>query len=93
MRKTDQEADDALAYIWQRTAAPIEQFLESVAAARLEQDRNLCEKHTVGPAKLDLRRVAEGLRRAFEDLVSSLRATLNLQIFIRISQRRSRNRS
>ncbi len=95
MKETDQEADDALAYIRQSTAAPIQRFLDSVAAARLEQDRSLHLNDTVRPPKLGLWRGAGGLGRPFKDLVSSLRATLNVQIIVhivhRIRQIRSRD--
>jgi hypothetical protein len=95
MRKTDHEAEDALVYIRQSTAVPIQRFLDSVAAARLEQDRNLHDNHTVGPPKLGLWRSAGGLGRRIKDLVSSLRTPLNAQTFVRIvhriRQRRSRD--
>jgi hypothetical protein len=87
MRKTDREAEDALAHIRQSTAAPIRRFLDSVAAARLDQDRNLHDDRTVDPPKLGLRRGAGGLGRPFKDLVSSLRASLKLQTFVRIVHR------
>ena len=87
MSKTDQEAEDALAYIRQSTAAPIQRFLDSVAAARLDQDRDLYDNHTVGPPELGLWRGTGGLGRPFEDLVSSLRAILKVQTFVRIVHR------
>jgi hypothetical protein len=87
MKETDQDADDALAYIRQSTAAPIQRFLDSAAAARLDQDRNLHDSHTVGPPKLGLWRGAGGVGRLFKDLISSLGATLNVQTIVHIVHR------
>jgi hypothetical protein len=87
MRKTDQEADDALVYIRQSTAVPIQRFLDSIAAARLEQDRNLRDDRTAGPPKLGLWRGAGGLGRRIKDLVSSFGKPLNAQTFVRVVHR------
>jgi hypothetical protein len=94
MRKTDQEqeVDDALVYIRQSTAVPIQRFLESVTSERLEQG-SLHDNHTMGPPKLGLWRGAGDLRKRFKDLVSSLGATLTVQSIVRIVHRICSRRS
>ena len=37
MKQTDQDVDEALAYIQQSTASPIQRLFDSIVAARLEE--------------------------------------------------------
>jgi hypothetical protein len=54
---TDQETGDAVAYIKQKTAAPIERYFDSIVATRREErtispDRNRAPRSKIGPAQL-----------------------------------------
>jgi hypothetical protein len=55
--QTDNEADDAVAYIQQHTAAPIRRYFDSIVASRLAErttprDRILATQPKIGRARL-----------------------------------------
>ncbi len=54
MKQTDTKADEALAHIRRNTAAPIQRFFDSVAAARLEETTSHQNRKLIGSSKLDL---------------------------------------
>jgi hypothetical protein len=68
MKQTDDEADEALAHIRQNTAAPIQRFLDSIAAARLEETTSRRDRVAGGPSRPSRPDVAKGLRRILEAL-------------------------
>jgi hypothetical protein len=51
MKQTDQEADEAVAFIRQNTADPIRRFLDSVAHSRLEEASCIQDMRTPQPGK------------------------------------------
>jgi hypothetical protein len=66
MKQTDTEADEALAHIRRNTAAPIQRFFDSIAAARLEETTSHQNKKPVGSSKLDLIGLGKGLGKLLE---------------------------
>ena len=66
MKQTDDEADEALAHIRRTTAAPIARFLDSIAAARLEETTRRQNGVEDGPSRPG--RVAKRLHRILEAL-------------------------
>ena len=68
MRQTDDEADEALAHIRQNTAAPIQRFLDSIAAARLEETTSRRDRVADGPSRPGRPGVDKGLHRFLEAL-------------------------
>jgi hypothetical protein len=66
--KENDEADKALAHIRQNTAAPIQGFLDSIAAARLEETTSRRDRVADGPSKRGRPGVAKGLRRFLDAL-------------------------
>lgn len=66
MKQTDTEADEALAYIRRNTAAPIQRFFDSIAAARLEETTSRQNGKPVGSSKLDLLGLGNGLGKLLE---------------------------
>ncbi|WP_114948461.1 hypothetical protein [Microvirga calopogonii] len=66
MKQTDTEADEALAHIRRNTAAPIQRFLDSVAAARLEETTRHQNGKPLGSSKLDLSGLAKSLGKLLE---------------------------
>ena len=68
MKQTDDEANEALARIRQNTAAPIQRFLDSIAAARLEETTSRRDRVADGPSRPGRPGVDNGLRRFLEAL-------------------------
>jgi hypothetical protein len=66
MKQTDTEADEALAHIRRSTAAPIQRFFDSVAAARLEETTSHQNRKRVVSSKLDLLGLGKGLGQILE---------------------------
>ncbi|WP_210381511.1 hypothetical protein [Microvirga zambiensis] len=66
MKQTDTEADEALAHIRRNTAAPIQRFFDSVAAARIEETTSHQNRKRVDSSKLDLIDLGEGLSKLLE---------------------------
>ncbi len=66
MKQTDTKADEALAHIRRNTAAPIQRFFDSVAAARLEETTSHQNRKLIGSSKLDLLGLAKGLGKLLE---------------------------
>src|SRR5919112_4266150 len=52
MKQTDDEANEALAHIRRTTAAPIQRFLDSIAAARLVETTSRRDRVADGPSRL-----------------------------------------
>ncbi|WP_404294627.1 hypothetical protein ACD578_30080 (plasmid) [Microvirga sp. RSM25] len=75
MKQTDHEADEALAHIRRKTAAPIKRFFDSVAAARLEETTSQQNRKLIGSSKLDLL----GLGKLLEARNFFLKRNLSLQ--------------
>jgi len=67
MKQTD-EADKALAHIRRTTAAPIQRFLDSIAAARLEETTSRQNTVEDGPSRPGRSGMAKGLHRFLEAL-------------------------
>lgn len=84
MKQTDDEADEALAHIRQNTAAPIERFLDSIAAARLEETTSRRDRLADGPSRRGLPGVAKGLRRFLEALGVFQKRTLGMKAQARV---------
>lgn len=87
MKQTDDEADEALAHIRQGTAAPIQRFLDSIAAARLEETTSRRERVADGPSRLGRPDVAGGLHRFLEALGVSLKRALGMKPLARVIRR------
>ena len=68
MKQTQTETDEALAHIRRNTAAPIQRFLDSVIAARLEETAGPPNRKPVRLSNLGILGMAKGLRRSFETL-------------------------
>jgi hypothetical protein len=68
MKQTDDEADEALAHIRRNTAAPIQRFLDSIAAARLEETTRRQDRLADGPSRPGRPSVDKGLHRFLEAL-------------------------
>jgi hypothetical protein len=66
MKQTDHEADEALAHIRRKTAAPIQRFFDSIAAARLEETTSHQSRKPVGSSKIDLLGLGKGLGKLLE---------------------------
>jgi hypothetical protein len=86
MKQTDTEADEALAHIRQNTAAPIQRFFDSIAAARLEETTSHQNRKPVSPSKLGLLDMAKGLSSFF------VRRALSIQPLARVIRRVRRRR-
>ena len=84
MRQTDDEADEALAHIRQNTAAPIQRFLDSIAAARLEETTSRRDRLADGPSRPSRPRVDKGLRRFLEALGIFWKRTLGMKLLARV---------
>ena len=67
MKQTD-EADEALAHIRRTTAAPIQRFLNSIAAARFEEMASGQDRVADGPSSPGRSGMAKGLHRFLEAL-------------------------
>ena len=87
MKQTHTETDEALAHIRRNTAAPIQRFLDSVIAARLEETAGPPNRKPVRPSKLGILGMAKGLRRSFETLSFFLKKDLCLQSVARVIHR------
>jgi hypothetical protein len=83
MKQTDHEADEALAHIRRNTAAPIQRFFDSIAAARLEETTSHQNRKPVGSSKLDLIDLGKGLGKFSEALNFFRRRDLSLQCVAR----------
>jgi hypothetical protein len=92
MKQTDTEADEALAHIRQNTAAPIQRFFDSIAAARLEETTSHQNRKPVSPSKLGLLDMAKGLSSFLEALSFFVRRALSIQPLARIIRRVRRRR-
>jgi hypothetical protein len=78
MKQTDHEADEALAHIRRKTAAPIQRFFDSIAAARLEETTRHQNLKPVGSSKLDLLGGGKGLGKLLEARNFFLKRNLSL---------------
>jgi hypothetical protein len=87
MKQTDDEANEALAHIRRATAAPIQRFLDSIAAARLEETASRRDRVADGPSRPGRSGVAEGLHRFLEALGVSLKRALGMKPLARIIRR------
>ena len=92
MKPTDTEADEALAHIRRNTAAPIQRFFDSIAAARLEETIGRQNRKPVSPSKLGRSGMAKGLSRFLEALSFFVRRALSIQPLARIIRRVRRRR-
>jgi hypothetical protein len=86
MKQTD-EADEALEHIRRNTAAPIQRFLDSIAAARLEETTSCRDRVADGPSRPDLPGVAKGLHRFLKALGVSLKRALGMKPLARVLRR------
>lgn len=84
MKQTDTEADKALAHIRRSTAAPIQRFFDSVAAARLEETTSHQNRKPVGPSKLDPLALSNGLGKLLEARNLFRKRNLSLQGVARV---------
>ena len=87
MKQTDDEADEALAHIRQNTAALIQRFLDSIAAARLEETISRRDRVADGPSRSGRRDVAKGLRRLLETLGVLRKRTFGMKPLARVIRR------
>ena len=87
MKQTDDEADEAFAHIRQSTAAPIQRFLDSIAAARLEETTSRRDRLADGPSRPGLPGLATGLHRFLEALGVSLKRALGMKPQDRVIRR------
>jgi hypothetical protein len=84
MKQTDHEADEALAHIRRTTAAPIQRFFDSIAAARLEETTSHQNRKPIGSSKLDLLGLGKGLGKLLEARNFLLNRDLSLQRVARV---------
>ena len=84
MKQTNHEADEALAHIRRKTAAPIQRFFDSIAAARLEETTRHQNLKPVGSSKLDLLGGGKGLGKLLEARNFFLKRNLSLQHVARV---------
>jgi hypothetical protein len=84
MKQTDHEADEALAHIRRKTAAPIQRFFDSVAAARLEETTSHQNRKPAGPSKLDFLGLGKGLGKLLEARNVFLNRDLSLRRVARV---------
>ena len=87
MKQTDDEADEALAHIRQNTAAPIQRFLDSIAAARLEETTSRRDRTADGPPRPVCPGVAKGLHRFLKTFGVSLKRALGMKPLARVLRR------
>jgi hypothetical protein len=87
MKPTDDEADEALAHIRQNTAAPIQRFLDSIAAARLEETASHRDRVADDPSRPGHRGVAKELHRFLEALGVSLKRAFGMKPLARVIRR------
>jgi len=92
MKQTDGEADEALAHIRRTTAAPIQRFLDSIAAARLEETTGRRDAVADGPLRLDRSGAAKGMHRFSALLGVSLKVALGMRPLARVIRRICRRR-
>jgi hypothetical protein len=71
MKQTEDEADEALAHIRRITSAPIQRFLDSIAAARLEETTSRRNRVADGPSRPG--RAVKRLHRILEALGLTLK--------------------
>ena len=86
MKQTD-EADEALAHIRRHTAAPIQRFLDSIAAARLEETTSRRDRVADGPSRPGRPGVAKGLHRFLKALSVARKRTLGMKPLARVIRR------
>jgi hypothetical protein len=86
MKQTD-EADEALAHIRRDTAAPIQRFLDSIAAARLEETTSRRDRVADGPSRPGRPGVAKGLHRFLKALGASMKRALGMKPLARVIRR------
>jgi hypothetical protein len=85
MKQTNTEADEAVAYIRQNTAAPIQRYLDSVVAARLEEDPSRLGPKSADPLKLNrLAFVARVWTKGRRDLSRLLKSPLSIRPLIQV---------
>lgn len=87
MKQADDGADEALARIRQNTAAPIQRFLDSIAAARLEETTSRRDRVADGPSTPGRSGVAEGLHRFLEALGVFLKRARGMKPLARLIRR------
>ena len=87
MKQTDDEANEALAYIRRTTAAPIQRFLDSIAAARLEETTSHRDRVADGPSRPGRPGVAKRLHRFLKALGVSLKRALAMKPLARVIRR------
>jgi hypothetical protein len=87
MKQTHDEADEALAHIRHNTAAPIQRFLDSIAAARLEETTSRRDRLADGPSRPGRPSVDKGLRRFLEALGVFRKRTLGMKPLARVIRR------
>ena len=84
MKQTDQDVDEALAYIQQSTAAPIQRFFDSVVAARLEETAVRHNSQAAGRPKLSLLLAAKGFSKPIGTLCSFLKRIRPVRLVLRV---------
>ena len=84
MKQTDQDVDEALAYIQQSTAAPIQRFFYSIVAAPFEETVGRQNSQTAGRPKLSLLLAAKGFSKPIETLCSFLKRILPVRPVLRV---------
>ncbi len=87
MKQIDGEVDEALAHIRQTTAVPIQRFLDSIAAARLDETTDCRDGVADGSSRPDRSGVAKGLHRLSEALSVSLKAAPGTKLLARVIRR------
>jgi hypothetical protein len=83
MKQTD-EADEALAHIRRTTAAPIQRFLDSIAAARLEETTGRQDRGADDPSSPGRSGMAKELHRFLGASGLSLKRAVGIKFLARI---------
>ena len=84
MKQTDGEVDEALAHIRRTTAAPIQRFLDSIAAARSEETTSRQNGLANGPSRPGRSGMAKRPQRFLEGLGFLLKRALCMKSLARI---------
>jgi hypothetical protein len=87
MKQTDGEADEALAHIRRTTAAPIQRFLDAIAASRLEEMTGRRDGVENGPSRHVCLDVLQGLHRLSKGLGNSLKEAPGTKPLARVIRR------
>ena len=87
MKQTDHEADEALAHIRRNTAVPIQRFLDSIAAARLEEATSRQGGVADGPSSPGRSGMAKGLQRFLDALGIFPKRVIGMKPLARVIRR------